>query len=104
MVNLNFPLIKTVSNSSIKKTKSIECPKCGSKDVFKFEKEIYITNNGDFEKKPLYGCKSCESGFVILSGDNMKVKEGPPEVGYEKVQSILGGVSKNCFNILGNIK
>lgn len=92
-----------MGNDSIKEQKVV-CPKCGSTDIFRFEKEIYIVNNGDFVRKPLYGCKDCNAGFSVLSGRELRTKEGPPEVGIDRVQSVLGNLSKGCFNVLGQVK
>jgi len=104
MVKFDLPVIRVSGDKPVKTDEKVKCPKCGSTNIFKFEKEIYIVNNNDFVRKPLYGCKDCNAGFTILSGKDLKVKEGPPEVGYDRVQSVLGNLSKGCFNVLGNVR
>lgn len=77
------------------------CPHCGSKQTFTFKSDIYIVQGKDFIKKPFYGCMDCKSAFVIIENEiNKEVKS----TGSTNVQNALGRVSKNIFNVLGNIK
>jgi len=101
MVKIDFPVIRT--DDKPLKVSEIECPKCGSKDVFKFEKEIYVVSGKDFIKKPLYGCKNCNAGFVNLTKKDITTS-GTSQVTIENVQNVLGNLSKGCFNVLGQIK
>lgn len=102
--DLELPILIRKDKALPKYTEPV-CPKCGSNNLFKFEKDIYIVNGKDFTKKPLYGCKNCNTGFVDLSeADRAITRQDPQKVTVQNVQSVLGNLSKSCFNVLGNVK
>jgi hypothetical protein len=85
----------------------MNCPLCKTnKDTIQLEKSIYIEDDGgNYYTSVMYGCKHCNILFArkikidVIIPSNINQKET-----VNKVQHMIGNISKGCNKILENIK